>query len=139
MDINAFLVDHLVPDISGATSHPHGEVVTFHDPCHLKKSLGVSSQPRALIRAAGCHFVEMAESDKCCGMGGSFNLYHYDLSRAIGQLKQQSIADTGCTTVATGCPACMMQISDMLAKAASDIRVCHSIEIYAKACENADF
>ena len=25
--------------------------ITFHDPCHLKKSLGVAAEPRASIRA----------------------------------------------------------------------------------------
>lgn len=131
MDINAFLVDYMVPGLSESSGNPQGESVTFHDPCHLKKSLGVASQPRSLIRASGCNLVEMSEADKCCGMGGSFNLYHYDLSTAVGRLKQQAIADTSCATVATGCPACIMQISDMLAKAKSDIRVCHPIELYA--------
>jgi glycolate oxidase iron-sulfur subunit len=77
----------------------------------------------------------MEESDKCCGMGGSFNVYHYEVSAAIGNLKQKSIADTGCTTVSTGCPACMMQISDMLAKQNQNIKVCHPMELYAQFLE----
>lgn len=130
MDINQFLADQV--GLSPAST-PDGEIVTYHDPCHLKKSLGVASQPRAVIRAAGKELKEMAGSDKCCGMGGSFNAYHYDLSSAIGRLKQGNITDTGCTTVSTGCPACMMQISDMLAKSGTGIRVRHPVELYAKA------
>ena len=30
---------------------PQAKVVTYHDPCHLKKSLGVSAEPRRLIAA----------------------------------------------------------------------------------------
>ena len=131
MDINQYLVDHLAPELKDAQSEAGGERVTYHDPCHLKKSLGVASQPRALVKAAGKDLVEMAGSDKCCGMGGSFNLYHYDLSSAIGGLKQESIHATGCTTLSAGCPACMMQISDMLAKAGSSIKVKHPVELYA--------
>ncbi|WDP84492.1 MAG: (Fe-S)-binding protein [Desulfobacter sp.] len=134
MDITQFLVDRVAPDVfSKPHLNPTGEVVTYHDPCHLKKSLGVASQPRTLIKAAGHTLVEMNGSDKCCGMGGSFNVYHYDLSAAIGKLKQENIVDTNCTTLATGCPACMMQISDMLAKHKAEVRVCHPIELYSQA------
>lgn len=129
MDINQFLADRVGLD---APATGDGETVTYHDPCHLKKSLGVADQPRQVIRAAGKTLNEMAGSDKCCGMGGSFNVYHYDLSSAIGSLKQKNITDTGCTTLATGCPACMMQISDMLAKSGADIKVRHPIELYAQ-------
>ena len=66
-------------------------------------------------------------------MGGSFNLMHYDLSTAIGRIKADNIIETGCTTVATSCPACMMQISDMLAKTGQPVRVKHPVEIYAGA------
>jgi glycolate oxidase iron-sulfur subunit len=77
----------------------------------------------------------MTGSDKCCGMGGSFNIYHYGLSSTIGTIKRENIENTGCTTVSTGCPACMMQISDMLGKAGSSIKVRHPMEIYASRLE----
>jgi len=110
--------------------------VTYHDPCHLKKSLGVADEPRALIKASGYNLREMAAPDRCCGMGGSFNLFHYDLSSKIGNLKQKDIADTHCSIVATGCPACMMQISDMLAKNNLKIKVKHPVELYAKSLKD---
>jgi glycolate oxidase iron-sulfur subunit len=141
MDINQFLVDRVKPDFDEELSGVHAasektrEIVTYHDPCHLKKSLGIADQPRKIIQAAGKRLVEMEGSDKCCGMGGSFNVYHYEVSSSIGNLKQKNIADTGCTTVATGCPACMMQISDMLAKEKRNIKVRHPMELYAQALE----
>lgn len=63
-----------------------------------------------------CELVEMVEPDRCCGCGGSFTLTHYDISQQIGQKKRDSIVATGADVVATGCPACMMQLSDMLAR-----------------------
>jgi glycolate oxidase iron-sulfur subunit len=134
MDINQFLVDQVgVEPLEGFFEASEKEIVTYHDPCHLKKSLGVADQPRQVIRAAGCRLKEMTGSDKCCGMGGSFNIYHYDLSSSIGILKEKNIEATGCTTVSTGCPACMMQISDMLGKAGSPVKVRHPMELYARA------
>ena len=107
--------------------------LTYHDPCHLKKSLGVAAQPRALLRAnPGYDLQEMAEADWCCGMGGSFNLQHYDISASIGRRKRDNIVNSGCQVVATGCPACMLQITDMLSRAGDRVQVKHAIEIYAE-------
>ena len=138
MDINQFLVDRVKPDFdleSSADPDKIQKIVTYHDPCHLKKPLDVATQPRKIIRAGGKTLVEMEGSDRCCGMRGIFNVYHYDLSSSIGKLKQKNISDTGCTTVSTGCPACMMHISDMLAKNKKNIKVRHPMELYAQALE----
>jgi len=130
MDISELLVPVLKVPLK--TTSVSGVAVTYHDPCHLKKSLGVAAQPRALIRAAGGYqLVEMTEPDACCGMGGSFNLQYYDLSAKIGRKKHDQIAATQAAVVATGCPACMMQISDMLSQAGDAVAVRHFIEIYA--------
>ena len=122
-------------DLSAAFfPHDAGETcITYHDPCHLKKSLGIFHEPRQVLRATGKDLKEMAGSDTCCGMGGSFNLQYYDISSRIGLEKAQHINDTGCATVATSCPACMMQISDMLAPLEQKILVQHPVEIYADA------
>ena len=113
-DISAFLIQDL--GVTPADVAVSGEpvVVTYHDPCHLKKSLGVSAEPRALI---GCNprykLQEMEGADSCCGSGGSFTLQHYDLSKRIGKRKRDNIVATGATVAATSCPACMLQIGDM--------------------------
>ena len=132
LDISQFLVDKL----GVAPAAPGGEdgriAVTYHDPCHLKKSLGVAAQPRALLQAnPGYVLKEMPESDWCCGCGGSFNLQHYETSAAIGKRKRDNIAKSGCQVVATGCPACMLQITDMLSRAGMRVEVKHAVEIYA--------
>jgi glycolate oxidase iron-sulfur subunit len=135
MDIHQFLVDKAnlgTPTASTATALR----VTYHDPCHLKKSLKVSNQPRAVIRSTpGCTLTEMAEPDWCCGMGGSFNLQYYDISKGIGRKKAEQIIQTGADVLATGCPACMIQISDMLSQAGASISVRHPIELYAQALD----
>jgi glycolate oxidase iron-sulfur subunit len=107
--------------------------VTYHDPCHLKKSLKVFKEPRAVINALPGHqLTEMAEPDWCCGMGGSFNLQYYDISKGIGRKKAAHIIETGADILATGCPACMIQISDMLSQAGAKIAVKHPIELFAE-------
>ena len=80
---------------------------------------------------------EMPESDWCCGCGGSFNLQHYETSTAIGQRKRDNIAASGCQVVATGCPACMLQITDMLSQAGLRVQVKHAVEIYAESLQGS--
>ena len=135
MDISQFLVDvcGAGPDSTSPKGHKDDiETITYHDPCHLKKSLGIAAQPRALLSASSRYrFREMAEADRCCGCGGSFNLLHYELSASIGRRKRDNIAASQCAVVATGCPACMLQIGDMLSQAGDRVQVKHVIEIYA--------
>ncbi|MEG6506786.1 (Fe-S)-binding protein [Nitratidesulfovibrio sp. 1201_IL3209] len=130
MDVNQFVVDVL--GVAPEAPAKGGVKVTFHDSCHMKKSLGVTAQPRALIGMNPKYeLVEMAESDRCCGSGGSFNLSHYDLSKQIGERKRDNILATGAQVVSTGCPACMLQMTDMLSQHGAKVAVKHSIELYA--------
>lgn len=135
MDISQFIVGHT--ELRQAAGRAFGEsdgTVTYHDPCHLKKSLNVWEQPRRLITdGAGRRLVEMAQPDACCGMGGSFNLQFYEVSSNIGRRKAEQIEETGASIVATSCPACMVQISDMLSHSGARIRVRHPIQLFAEA------
>jgi glycolate oxidase iron-sulfur subunit len=133
MDINQFLIERLHLSLPVEQPSNGAAVVTYHDPCHLRKSLGVVSQPRALLQSNPHYRLkEMAGADTCCGLGGSFNLQYYQISSRIGRLKRDNIVATGCDVLATGCPACMLQISDMLSKAGDNVAIKHPIEIYAE-------
>lgn len=132
MDLNQFLVSKagLEPPINQSNDPV---VVTYHDPCHLKKSFEISDEPRKVIKANSNYFLrEMQESDQCCGLGGSFNLQYYEISTKIGQKKIANIKASEASVVASGCPACMLQISAMLSQAGSMVLVKHPVEIYAE-------
>ncbi|MDR1083677.1 MAG: (Fe-S)-binding protein [Deltaproteobacteria bacterium] len=132
MDITQFLVSVLKIDTTPGTKNSNAQKVTYHDSCHLKKSLGVSAQPRAIIQSLpGYELVEMPEADRCCGNGGSFNLFHYGLSKDIGQRKRNNIVSVHPEAVICGCPACLMQLMDMLSQNNDDIPVKHVVELYA--------
>jgi glycolate oxidase iron-sulfur subunit len=134
MDVSDFLVNRLgiKPEGNRGTGEPT-RPLTYHDPCHLKKSLGVSAPPRLLLQGLpGFDLVEMAEADACCGCGGSFTLEHYELSRAVGERKRENIRQSGAEVVATACPACLLQLSDLLSRGGDRIRVRHVLEIWAE-------
>jgi glycolate oxidase iron-sulfur subunit len=115
---------------------PRGQVdavVTYHDSCHLKKSMKVFREPREILRSIpGVIFKEMAKPDACCGSGGSYGLTHPETSGKIAQRKATDAAGTGASTLATGCPACMMQLLDSTHRYGSKQRVRHYISLLAE-------
>jgi L-lactate dehydrogenase complex protein LldF len=105
--------------------------ITYHDSCHLKKTLKVHREPRELLSLAGYEVVEMYEADMCCGMGGSYSLKLPEISAPILQRKLTNIAKTGATIAAMDCPGCAMQIRGGLDKSGSAIEVRHTAELIA--------
>ena len=86
---------------------------TWHDPCHLKRAMGVYQQPRLLLKQIpGVDFIEMEEADACCGAGGSFSLKYYELSKSIRTRKLNFFQRTHADTLITGCPACLIHLRD---------------------------
>ena len=133
-DITDFLVNRIGLRLEAPPeSNDLKPAITYHDPCHLKKSMGVAAPPRVLLKALpDYHFKEMAEADACCGCGGSFTLEHYELSRAVGRRKLENIRQSGAEVVATACPACMLQMADLLSRGQDQLRVRHVIEVFAE-------
>ena len=119
----------LEPGVTGAGREAR---ITYHDPCHLRTH-GLSKQPRELLKATpGIELAEMEGADRCCGLGGTFNVYHYGSSMTINEAKSQSIIATEAQAVATGCPGCMMQLSDGLKQHGSSVEVLHTLQLLAR-------
>jgi L-lactate dehydrogenase complex protein LldF len=111
---------------------PNGEPCTYHDSCHLKRTLGVSQEPRQLLAQAGHPIKEMFESDMCCGMGGSYSLKFPEISAPILERKLSNIAQSGAGLVALDCPGCLLQIQGGLDRQNSQIKVRHTAELLAE-------
>ena len=101
--------------------------VTYHDACHLCHAQGISSEPRQLIQArAGGEFIEMPESDLCCGSAGSYNLTEPEMAERLQTRKVKNIIDSGAEVVVTTNPGCLLQIQSGLKKAGADhVRAVH--------------
>ncbi len=108
-------------------------VVTYHDSCHLKKSMKVFAEPREILKSIpGITFKEMSAPDACCGSGGSFVLSHYETSANIGRKKIEDINRTQADTVSVGCPACMMQLLDNVHRCGEQQEIVHYISLLAE-------
>ncbi len=130
IDINDFLINVL--DIKPLKLSDKTRV-TYHDPCHLAKGLDIREEPRRLLRRIpGVEYIEMEESDSCCGFGGSFSLYFYDLSRQINAEKIKHIEATGTDQVVTSCPGCMIHIADGIDHSQGKQKVVHIVQLLAR-------
>lgn len=107
--------------------------VTYHDSCHLKRSLGVSQEQRELLKhTKGVEFVEMEDCDNCCGFGGSYSVMYPEISAPILANKIQHIKESGAEVVAVDCPGCLMQICGGLDARDIPTKVKHTAEIIAE-------
>ena len=108
--------------------------VTFHDPCHLRRKLGIFKEPRNLLKGLpGMEYVEMREANRCCGQGGSFNIANYDLSLKILGRKIEAVEETGADVVATACSGCLLQLMDGLHQQGLKKEVRHLVEMVNQA------
>ncbi|MDB6022113.1 MAG: hypothetical protein JWQ04_1970 [Pedosphaera sp.] len=108
------------------TPHSALKKVTYHDACHLAHPQHITKPPRALVRAiAGDNFVELPESDVCCGSAGSYNLTEPAMAERLQRRKVENILKTGAQIVVTTNPGCLLQIRAGLAKAGSKIEALH--------------
>ncbi|HAM53777.1 MAG TPA: hypothetical protein DCP92_24935 [Nitrospiraceae bacterium] len=122
LDISSFLSDKL----GYGQPHPLSSFtsVTYHDPCHLRYSLGVRHQPRQLIRQSGAEFIE-AEGEGCCGFGGFFSLQYREISRNLLKKRIDAYTVTDARDIITACPGCMLQLSS----GSKERQVFHIIEL----------
>jgi glycolate oxidase iron-sulfur subunit len=131
-DLTEFIVDvmKLPPGDFKLKPEFEGKTVTWHDPCHLVRYQNIKDQPRNILKALkGIKYVEMPNADMCCGMGGSFSLYHYDLSRKIAEKKMDGIKATSADIVVTACPGCIVNITDNVLQSKMPQKVYHFLEL----------
>lgn len=91
--------------------------VTYHDPCHLGRHLGIYDAPRRLLTGvAGLDLVEMEQTRElaaCCGGPPAFDAVFPETAGRIGERRTAEARRTGAGTLVTACPHCL----DMLAGA----------------------
>ena len=85
--------------------------VTYQDSCHLLNPQGVSRQPRNILRSIpGVDFVELEDSSKCCGGGGSYTITEREFSLKLLESKMTAVKDTGARILTTANPGCVLQL-----------------------------
>ncbi|MDZ4184679.1 MAG: (Fe-S)-binding protein [Desulfuromonadales bacterium] len=130
VDIFVFLVQQgLAEKLAALPKATQRTKVTWHDPCHLR-TRGITKEPRQILASLPqVDFVEMAGAASCCGLGGTYSVYHYQHSKKIGARKAVNIKESGAELVATDCPGCIMQLQDSINHLGEHARAVHLLEL----------
>lgn len=107
--------------------------VTYHDPCHARKTLNKYKEVRELINA-GYELVELEDSSRCCGFGGLCTQSDkYALAYSAGIPKAKNILETKAKIVSAECNACRMQLNNALDNAkAKNVIFKHPLELISQ-------
>lgn len=129
-ELSQYLVDVLgVSDVGAAFTG----AVTYHESCHVLRSLGVSTQPKALISAVkGATLVPMNQGDFCCGFGGEFANHYPDISESMVQDKVQNYLESGADLLILCEPGCLLNIGGYLGRHHPGKKVMHLASFLAQ-------
>ncbi|MDY0267273.1 MAG: (Fe-S)-binding protein [Methanimicrococcus sp.] len=152
MHVSQFLAEKLDKGEIKWEKKPFDEdkIVTYHDPCHLGRHVGVYDEPRKVLQSMpGMEYIEMDRSkayQRCCGAGGGVKAGMPELALSIAKARVGDAMEvlypegkTQTNVFAQACPFCKRNISDgrdaLLAEEneKADIIIEDIIEISARA------
>ncbi len=105
------------------------EKITFHDPCHLGRGMGIFEEPREIIKSQGYEISEMELSRNesfCCGGGGGVKSNEPELANKIAKDRIEQAKKTGAKILCTNCPLCYLHLKEN----AKEIEVKELIELF---------
>jgi L-lactate dehydrogenase complex protein LldE len=128
-ELTQYLVDHLgIEDVGGAFAGK----VAYHESCALLRGLGVSEQPKKLIRAlAGAELVDLPHAQTCCGFGGEFAHAYHEISEEMVAEKVDAFLASGADVLTMGEPGCYLNVSGYVSRHHPDKRVVHIADLLA--------
>nr|CAJ31188.1 Reductase, iron-sulfur binding subunit containing response regulator receiver [uncultured sulfate-reducing bacterium] len=99
--------------------HKNTDPVTYHDPCNLSRSGGMTEEPRFCLKRACIDFREMtpnrSDSYCCTGGGGAMSMSEYSKRRlSVSKMKAEQIERTEAASVATACHNCVDGLTDVI-------------------------
>ncbi|MCM2580615.1 (Fe-S)-binding protein [Streptomyces meridianus] len=108
--------------------------VTWHDSCHMLRSLGEKAAPRDVLgRVRGLRVHEAPGSEVCCGFGGTFALKYPELSCAMADRKITDVTRTDATHLVSSDSTCLLHLSGRAARRRVPLRALHVAELLAAA------
>ena len=98
--------------------------VAYHPSCHLLREMGVREAPLALLgQLARVELVPLADSEECCGFGGTFSIKQSDISAAMLADKCRAVVESGAEVLVSMDAGCLMHIGGGLARQGRPIAV----------------
>ncbi|MFI5295646.1 MAG: (Fe-S)-binding protein [Thermodesulfovibrionales bacterium] len=115
------------------------ERLIYHDPCYLSRGVGITEEPRAVLKAIpGAELVEFGRNrleSRCCGAGGAARKVFNDNAIAMGRLTIDEAVDKGADRLILSCPACYAKVNEAMQGYDRQIRITDIMELLADVVE----
>jgi L-lactate dehydrogenase complex protein LldE len=130
-EFSEFLVDVLqVTRVPGARLEAK---VTYHDSCSALRECGIKAGPRLLLQnVAGLSLVEMADTETCCGFGGTFSVKFPAISVAMAEQKVENALATGAEYIVSTDTSCLMHLEAYMKKNNKELKIMHLADVLAQ-------
>jgi len=116
--------------------------VTYHDPCHMGRHMGVFDAPRNVLKKIkGIELVEMTrsrENSRCCGAGGGYKSQYNDMAVNIAAERIRDAEETGAEILVTCCPFCVVNLTQGAKQINSKIKIMDLSEVLLKVTAPAE-
>ncbi len=110
--------------------------VTYHDPCHLGRHMGVYDSPRNILKAIpGIELVEMPrtrENAWCCGSGGGVKSGYGEWSVETAYERVKEAEKLGVEAIVSACPFCWRNLDDAIKQHNSKLQIYDVIQLVRK-------
>jgi len=118
------------------------ERLIYHDPCYLSRGVGITEEPRAVLRAIpGAKLLEFGRNrleSRCCGAGGAARKIFHDNAIAMGRLAIDEAVDKGADRLILSCPACYAKVNEAMQGYGRQIRITDIMELLADLVERRE-
>lgn len=102
----------------------------FHESCRNLRSLGISNQPKKLIKMVkNTQLLPLKEADVCCGFGGEFSIHFPSISEAIVKQKVQHFIDSDADILLLSEPGCLLNVDGYLKRHHPDKKAMHLAQL----------
>jgi glycolate oxidase iron-sulfur subunit len=98
--------------------------VAYHSACSMQHGQRITSEPKALLAAAGFRVLDIPEGHLCCGSAGTYNILQPELATRLRDRKIANIESIAPDLIATGNIGCMTQLG-----AAAKLPIVHTVEL----------
>ena len=105
--------------------------VTYHDPCHTGRHMGLYEEPREILKKIA-NLTEMKtikQSANCCGAGGGVKKGFPELAHEIAKSRIQEAENTGADYIVSICPFCYRNLSDAIVEMGSKLKMVDLMEL----------
>lgn len=120
-ELTTFLTEVVQFDPTQPNCDLSGTTITYHDSCAGLREFGIKQQPRDLLRTyANSTVTEMADTEVCCGFGGTFCIKFPAIANRMVESKASNARAVNADMLVGGDLSCLLHIAGKMRRQDDD-------------------